>query len=434
MNSPIRSKEFGNQEESIVEEFLKTLKPSYNRTNIKLTLNLFFQNIRASKKLKDNASIQLKNITLNDVIDFQNKIETRLDSGEIGPSYAKSSLFYIKLFLDFLYEKGTVKLFYKPPNYLRVKKNFEVIESVSCHSGISDFERYLELKNYAFIDQYTKMVKMFIQEVFTKSNEEFSPELLSYEHFTQYEAKLRKRLAIEEISGPTVYQYLKALRLFSEYLYKEDKTDFTYKIPNELTLHSRRVNVHVKVNEIIMLYESIIKNSEHKMRDICIFLLLVETGSRSVEISNLNIDDIKFTERIIVLRSKKSGQRTLQIRKDVIDFINDYIKIRPNYKPDEMENALFLNKVGKRINSDLIYDIFRHRNESVFGEVRYSPRAFRHTFITNALDNGNKIEEVANTVGHKYLATTLYYYFRNVKRIKALAINRDLYEGDLYDH
>ncbi|WP_175530622.1 tyrosine-type recombinase/integrase [Brevibacillus centrosporus] len=46
-----------------------------------------------------------------------------------------------------------------------------------------------------------------------------------------------------------------------------------------------------------------------------------------------------------------------------------------------------------------------------------SPKQFRHTYITNAIDNGYDLSKVALTVGHKHLLSTLYYYYRNRKKL-----------------
>lgn len=58
--------------------------------------------------------------------------------------------------------------------------------------------------------------------------------------------------------------------------------------------------------------------------------------------------------------------------------------------------------------------------------MKFSPKSLRHTFITNALNNQNNIDDVAKAVGHKHLISTLYYFYRDLNSIRQIIIGKEL--------
>lgn len=53
-------------------------------------------------------------------------------------------------------------------------------------------------------------------------------------------------------------------------------------------------------------------------------------------------------------------------------------------------------------------------NQKVFGSTkRHTSKAFRHKFITDAINGNNSLGDIAASVGHKHLISTFYYYYRN---------------------
>ena len=68
---------------------------------------------------------------------------------------------------------------------------------------------------------------------------------------------------------------------------------------------------------------------------------------------------------------------------------------------------------GSPMDSNCIWGILRQVNLDAFQKELYPPRDFRHTFITNALENNNSFDQVSKTVGHKHWISTFYYLHRS---------------------
>lgn len=409
----------------LVNEFTNTLSPTYDRVNIKLILNQLYSSCAEDNKLfsKTDSKLMINKLTLTHILKFQQKIVNRLNTNQISKSYAKNLLFYIGQFLKYLANNEIVKIFYKPPNFFR--NEMMTIEKPESDLLLSRFVLFLENKNYSNFNNYLKNVKHFLE--FSGLTVEIkSINFFLEEHIKKYEEFLRIRVVKEELKPSSAYQYLKGIRLFSEFLFSEKLIQNKYIIPAGLINQSKRSNEYVNNQDKLKLLESILANSTNCLRDLSIVMIISETGCRPCEIVNLQVNSLIKFERLIILNSKKSGQRTLQLSKVTFDLINVYLQIRDNYLPSSSEQSLFLKNNGNKITTSTILSMFKKNNLRAFMEIKFTPKSLRHTFISDALNSKNTIEKVAEVVGHKNLTSTMYYFYRDLKSIAQLAFAKDL--------
>jgi site-specific recombinase XerD len=90
---------------------------------------------------------------------------------------------------------------------------------------------------------------------------------------------------------------------------------------------------------------------------------------------------------------------------------------------------LFLLETGEPINTKAIGGQINGYNKRAFGEARFSAKSLRHTFITNALNDRNDIQQVANTAGHKHLVSTLHYFYRSIETLLENTLHHNPVEG-----
>ena len=217
-----------------------------------------------------------------------------------------------------------------------------------------------------------------------------------------------------EISTSYVYQILKTVRLFVKYMKILRHINFSYEIPKHLIAHGKRANEYVPTEDIICLLRTI-KSLPLAVRNLAIFLLLVETGCRPIEICNLKMSDVDKRESTVTFFSNKSGYRKLKIDPFVMKALKNYIHYRA--KSFTANNALFLGKNGRPLRTLSINVFLSKMNNLAFGQVKYSPKSFRHTYATNALDSHNDLDMTSKAMGHKHWKSTTYYLHRSQKRL-----------------
>jgi integrase/recombinase XerC len=290
---------------------------------------------------------------------------------------------------------------------------------------IEEFLNYLKTNNYSLVNEYKKHISIFNQFLEDKGINiniylEMEKEDTLYKEIGLFERFLSKQITDEEILKCTATIYLRSVQLFVKFLKSKGIVSRNYVIPLNLRGRSKRSNAYVPKEEILELMNVIYHYSHFIERDLAVFLLIVDTGSRPIEISNITMSDIDLIENTISFHCNKTERRKVKISKEVMEVVKEYIVIRNNINPEN--DVLFLNQSGDPLTSSYINMIFYRANKNAYGESRYPARAFRHTFITNALEQ-NSFERVSRIIGHKDWRSTHYYLYRSNKRLLKNTLN-----------
>lgn len=409
----------------ISEEFMM-LQPN-DQQNSALFIDFFYKECQKEKDLflNQNSTIQFKKLEIKHILKIQSHIEYLVIKKQLEESMAFIFLNYLTRFCEFLTKKEITKIYYKKPQRNKKPQNISIINSPI----LMEFENFMKKKNYSSATNhgYVTSVKCFLKYSNYTSHSQNSNVFWST-NVNQFENYLNEKVLLKSIAPNTAYAYLKAIRLFFGFLFEKKYITFKYQIPEEMIQEGKRSNEYVNTQDALLVMDKIFEISKDLLRDISIFLILLETGCRPIEIVNLNIDDIYFNEKLIVLKSRKSHQRTLCLTDSTIVFIKNYLQIRRNYFPQNTE-AVFLSPSGTRMSSEFITNLFRKYNFLTFKEIRFTPKSLRHTFITNALNNNNHIGQVGNIVGHKHFISTYYYKFRDINEMKSLFVGKKLFTG-----
>lgn len=414
------------------EQFVSLIKAFSEESNISHSIYLerfihLFNKVSKKEKAlfsHKNSVIQLNNLKLTHIVKIQKHIQLLVTKNELEYFEATTMLNYLSRFCTFLRKKEIANLYYTPPKRRKTSSpNTQQDDAI-----LLKFVQYLELKRYAAttIHQYRTSIKYFLAHSNYQPGEQQTTEFWQ-RSIHQFEKYLMKDVTLENIALCTAYGYLKAVRLFLRFLAKENQINFRYVIPDKMIQNGKRANEYVSIQDVLLVVERMFEHSKDILRDISILLIILETGCRPIEIENLNVDDIYIHEKLIVLKSKKSNQRTLCLTNTTFSFLKQYLQIRENYLAETNWNALFLSSTGSPLRSNYISQLFRNYNLKTFNEIRFTPKTLRHTFITNALNNQIGIEQVRESVGHKYLISTHYYFYRDVNHMKKLFMDKQLF-------
>lgn len=295
---------------------------------------------------------------------------------------------------------------------------------------IEDFLLYLKNKGYHGLKDYKKRIIAF-QRFLESGGENLSifnekgKETLLFEVINKYEENLSERISREEIQTSSATSYLRTVQLFVKYLASKGFVHKKYTIPIHLRGRSKRSNQYVPIDSTIKLMNAIYKNSNNSLRDLSIFLIIVDTGCRPIEVVNLMLGDVDTVERTLTLECGKTDRRKVKVSIEVMQVLKEYLSIRNEYFPKT--EKLFVNPNGQPISTSTINMIFYIANKNAFGQSKYPARAFRHTYITNALEE-HSFERVSKAIGHKDWKSTYYYYHRSKKRLLKNTLDKSPFE------
>ncbi len=242
-------------------------------------------------------------------------------------------------------------------------------------------------------------------------SENLNIEELKRYHFRNFLAELNNL----KLNNTTINRILASVKGYIKY-----KIRFNYKdSAGILEVESQKTNKYSPVflfdkefNELISFKLENITD----YRDRAIFELIFSTGVRVSELISINIKSINGDNEIKI-KGKGNKERIVLFGKKCREVLNDYIKLRNEISPDE-ENALFLNKEGKRLTDRGIRYIFKKRIIEISLNKNISPHSLRHSFATSLIKNGADIRTVQILLGHSSLSTTQKYTHLGLDELK----------------
>lgn len=293
-------------------------------------------------------------------------------------------------------------------------------QSVEVPQIIKEFLEEMKIKGYSTNTPAARIIRSFLK--YWKN--QYHPILTIYQLdistltlaiVREYEEHLIQRLSLKEIREPSVYSSLRYIRMMIKYYYDKKAINFRYEIPKSIHVKSKRDNEYIPVEDVMKMFKTINNHSRNKYRDLSILLILFELGCRPIEVSSLSVYDVNLIERTLTIYSMKSGQRILKISSTLKTTLKKYLEQRTTL---EVEcDALFITCYQEPVRSGTIQRFVNETTIKTFGENRYSAKSFRHTYATNALENGNSFDEVVQSLGHLNWISTMYYLHRSNKRL-----------------
>lgn len=142
------------------------------------------------------------------------------------------------------------------------------------------------------------------------------------------------------------------------------------------------------------------------IRDHCILVVLLNTGLRVSELTNLEMMDITLMDRKGELRvraGKGEKQRVLPLNNTVRKSLKDWFDVRP--KTDLQK--VFISQRGA-IKARAVQSFLENLGKSA-NILKVTPHMARHTFAKNLVNSGVSLEKVAMLLGHSSLDTTMVY-------------------------
>lgn len=157
-----------------------------------------------------------------------------------------------------------------------------------------------------------------------------------------------------------------------------------------------------------------IRDACRNVRDLSIIDFLYSTGCRVSEVAMLDIADLNFASREVIVFGKGHKERVVYFDVRAKRNIEKYLSRRTDRNP-----ALFVTQKYpyKRLEKSGIEYICSELGEKA-GVVGCHPHRFRRTLATNLIYRGVPIEQVQVILGHTKIDTTLLYSNVNQESVK----------------
>lgn len=211
------------------------------------------------------------------------------------------------------------------------------------------------------------------------------------------------------VSNRTLENYRANLSAFFQWLLKEDHIVKNPCMNIQPIKYTDKVRLPFSPVEIDALRFACRNDKERAILEV-----LLSTGLRVSELTNLKVADINFNDLSVhVTKGKGSKERTVYMNDLARTHLQKYLLNRKEFKP-----YVFYNKKKEPLNAGGVRHLLRVLGEKA--EVdNVHPHRFRRTFATSLVSRGMDIQEVKKLLGHNNLNTTLEYVYTSDEKVHA---------------
>lgn len=313
------------------------------------------------------------------------------------------------------YETGTLKWRQLPqweyvpllPFYEKLMSDFSLYMSTDCQYNskmIADYKK----KSYHFLSFLEKNGHANLSRITLKDVSDFIP-------------------AIAPNFPRSMETLLKVLRRFGRFLNEKklspiDITSALICIPAP----RRKLQPAFTREEAEKILAVIDRSTQRGKRDYAALLLAKNTGLRSIDISNLKLDEIDWHKHEIKLTQRKTGvPLVLPLEAEVGNAIADYIlNARPSIECPFVFIRLskpFINLKPYSLSTILVSYMNAAGVQYIPGEHKRM-HAFRRGFGTRMLEMEIPLPTISKILGHTNINSARYYLSTNLKQLQCFAI------------
>jgi integrase/recombinase XerD len=177
----------------------------------------------------------------------------------------------------------------------------------------------------------------------------------------------------------------------------------------------------------------------HDVRDRAMILVMLRTGLRIGEVLDLKISDVQLIDRKLLIYEGEKNHigRTVCLSADALEALQQWLFIRdPNIE------ILFYSRRRRSMAYTTARERFiKYLKRAKLAHKRYTLHSLRHTFATELLNAGMRLECLQQLLGHSSLEMTLRYArlsdkTREEEYFKAMAIieGEKTHEPEQLDH
>lgn len=208
-----------------------------------------------------------------------------------------------------------------------------------------------------------------------------------------------------QIKTVSINTRIRALKAFFNYLYKNN---IIHKNPtaNIKQLRDRQRTIETLDDKEIEKIAKVIRsqNTFVGVRDITIFMLMLDTGIRLSELVGIKVNDIRGNE-LIIRETKNLNERSVYLSKKTIQQLNIYLRLRGKLDTE----YLFVNVDNRHLKGRGIQNRFAKYKDMANIKKQFSPHILRHTYAKRSIMEGIDAFSLAKLLGHSDITVTKRY-------------------------
>lgn len=271
-----------------------------------------------------------------------------------------------------------------------------------------------------------------------KTVESYKTDILQFFHFIENEFGLSDLLQVRNNNvrawvvqlvtvknkPSSVKRKISALKSFYKYYQKTgqlkanpaDKIN-SPKIPERLPKFVEQKNI----NKLLDLSENYFDDSFAGMQEKLIVDMLYSTGMRRQELINLGWNDINMSSGQVKVTGKGNKQRFIPIGKELINSLQIFRKLQAEQLRDiPVSPFVFLTHNGQQLYPNFVYRLVKKYISLCSTTEKKSPHVLRHSFATHMSNNGAKLNDIKELLGHASLASTQVYTHNTIEQLKEI--------------
>jgi integrase/recombinase XerD len=269
-----------------------------------------------------------------------------------------------------------------------------------CKDRVRDFLEWLEAQSVTKINQLTqKHLNQYFSYLETRPNKRIKGALLSVSHLNH------NFLAVDKLLEFLHSQGVQSAPSPTNYRMRVDKDERIRKI--ETLSQSEIKTLHSAIEKTYQEMKFEAREANHYQLKL-IFTLYYACGLRLSEGIKISLQDIDFERKtVFVEQGKNYKDRFIPMSAGVYNGLQDYIYNFRN-KVKAPHNRLFL-KQNKNYLNKMLKDLQNACEDEQIKQKRLSMHVLRHSIATHLLQNGMRIENISQFLGHSSLESTQIY-------------------------
>ena len=262
------------------------------------------------------------------------------------------------------------------------------------------FSRRLSALSPKTISDYQDVIRPFVAFI----GPEKPLEALSRENIQEYISKLLRR----PLSKASKASYIRQVKIFLRWIEEEYELSLGAKKLKVPKSPRREVRIYTP-DEVDMIFQAIQAESPWiTARNRAIVALMYDSGLRQSEVCNILRMRISFSDARLIVRGKGDKERTVPMGKLTIQYIQEYLSLRPF-----SHERLFVNRRGGPLSGNAVKLMVSKLADCLPFEL--SSHKLRHNFATNYCvdhleqDGHVDIYKLMYIMGHEDIKTTQIY-------------------------